>query len=409
MTMGSSLLAGSAPLGADPAPHSSQGDNDVILYDLLIKGGRVIDPSQQIDGKMDVAIHSGKIVRLETNILVGHARRVIRAEGDIVTPGLIDLHTHVFPFVGPYGIEADPHCLRKGVTTVIDAGTSGAFTFPAFRRYNIERDATRIRALLHVVSIGMVAGSTPNMGELEDLRYCVPQLAVQRAQENKDVIVGFKIRFSKQYTGPNDVEGMKRAREAADEAHLPLMIHIGGSYSPLKDFLSLMNKGDIVTHSFNSHPHGLLDDAGKIREEVLDARRRGVLFDVGHGAGSFSWQVAQKCIEQGFLPDTISTDLYTANVNGPVYDMPTTMSKFLLLGLSLPEVVRRTTENAARVFNFGAEIGTLKPGAEGDVSILRLQEGNFTFTDSDGKTRTGTHKLEPVVTVRGGKLFYPTA
>jgi len=358
---------------------------------------------------MDVAIHSGKIVRLETNILVGHARRVIRAEGDIVTPGLIDLHTHVFPFVGPYGIEADPHCLRKGVTTVIDAGTSGAFTFPAFRRYNIERDATRIRALLHVVSIGMVAGSTPNMGELEDLRYCVPQLAVQRAQENKDVIVGFKIRFSKQYTGPNDVEGMKRAREAADEAHLPLMIHIGGSYSPLKDFLSLMNKGDIVTHSFNSHPHGLLDDAGKIREEVLDARRRGVLFDVGHGAGSFSWQVAQKCIEQGFLPDTISTDLYTANVNGPVYDMPTTMSKFLLLGLSLPEVVRRTTENAARVFNFGAEIGTLKPGAEGDVSILRLQEGNFTFTDSDGKTRTGTHKLEPVVTVRGGKLFYPTA
>lgn len=409
MTVGSSLLAGSAPLGADPAPYSSQRNNGVILYDLLIKGGRVIDPSQQIDGTRDVAIHSGKIARLETNIPVGHARRVIRAEGHIVTPGLIDLHTHVFPFVGPYGIEADPHCLRKGVTTVIDAGTSGAFTFPAFRRYNIERDATRIRALLHVVSIGMVAGSTPNMGELEDLRYCVPQLAVQRAQENKDVIVGFKIRFSRQYTGPNDVEGMKRAREAADEAHLPLMIHIGGSYSPLKDFLSLMKKGDIVTHSFNSHPDGLLDDAGKIREEVLDARRRGVLFDVGHGAGSFSWQVAQKCIEQGFLPDTISTDLYTANVNGPVYDMPTTMSKFLLLGLSLPEVVRRTTENAARVFNFGAEIGTLKPGAEGDVSILRLQEGNFTFTDSDGKSRAGTHKLEPVVTVRGGKLFYPTA
>jgi dihydroorotase len=289
---------------------------------------------------------------------------------------------------------------------VIDAGTSGALTFAAFRRYDIERASTRIRALLHVVSIGMVAGSTPNMGELEDLRYCVPEFAVRTANENKDIIVGFKIRFSKQYTGQNDYEGMKRARAAADEAGLPLMIHIGGSYSPLPKLLALMKKGDVVTHSFNSHPNGILE-GGKLLPEVIEARRRGVLFDVGHGSGSFSFDVMEKCLGQNFLPDTISSDLYSANINGPVYDLVTTLSKFLLLGMSLRDVIARATANSARVFNFGAEIGTLKPGAEADISVLELRKGNFSFTDSDGKTRQGRQKLEPVVTVRGGKLFYP--
>ena len=297
--------------------------------------------------------------------------------------------------------------MRRGVTSVIDAGTSGAFTFPAFRRYNIERAATRIRALLHVVSIGMVTGSTPGMGELEDLRYCVPKLAVDAARENRGVIVGFKIRFSRQYTGANDYEGMKRAREAADEAGLPIMIHIGGSYSPLGKLLALLKKGDVVTHTFNSHPHGILDATGKLLPEVVEARRRGVLFDVGHGAGSFSFGVYEKCQAQGFRPDTISSDLYSANIHGPVYDLVTTLSKFLLLGMSLRDVVERATVNSARVFGFGVEIGTLKPGAEADVAVLDLREGEFAFTDSDGKTRAGRQKLAPVVTVRAGKVFEP--
>jgi len=393
------------PLVAASAARGSPEVGESKPYDLLIKGGKVIDPSQGLEGEYDVAVRAGKIASVAPGMPEAQAGHVIRAQGKIVTPGLIDLHVHLFPYVGPYGIEPDPYCVRRGVTSVIDAGTSGAFTFPAFRRFIIERAATRIRALLHVVSIGMVAGSTPNMGELEDLRYCDPKLAAEAASKNRDLIVGFKIRFSKQYTGPNDLEGMRRAREAADEAGLPIMIHIGGSYSPLKELLALMKKGDVVTHSFNSHPNGLLDSGGKIVPEVLEARERGVLFDVGHGAGSFSFEVMEKCLNQGFLPDTISSDLYSANINGPVYDLVTTLSEFLLLGMNLHDVIARATVNSSRVFDFGASIGTLKPGSEADVSVLELKEGQFTFTDSDGKSRTGGSKLEAMTTVRGGKVF----
>jgi dihydroorotase len=410
--MGVSFTLGGAPRKSGSKPMKSSGKEGPATgkrYDLLIRGGRVVDPLQDLDAVRDVAIAGGKIAQVESNIPPTQAREVINADGKIVTPGLIDIHTHVFPYVGPYGIEPDPYCVRRGVTTVVDAGTSGCFAFPAFRRFIIERAATRIRPLLHVVSIGMIAGGTPNMGELEDLRYCVPKLAVVAANKNRDLVVGFKIRFSKGYTGPNDYEGMKRARETADEAHLPLMIHIGGSYTPLPKLLALMKKGDVVTHSFNGHSNGIVDSSGKLLPEVLEARRRGVLFDVGHGAGSFSFDVMEECLKQEFLPDTISSDLYSANIHGPVFDLVTTLSKFLLLGLSLRQVVERATVNSARVFDFGAQIGTLRPGAEADVSVFELREGNFVFVDSGRKTRTGRQKIEPVVTIRRGKAYYPEA
>jgi dihydroorotase len=294
----------------------------------------------------------------------------------------------------------------RGVTTVIDAGTSGAYSFPAFRKYTIAHAATRVRALLNVVCLGMIAG---NIGELWDLRYCDPKLAAQVADENRDLIVGFKIRFSAKYTGPNDFEALRRARTAADAARLPLMIHIGEPYTPVGQLVALLKPGDLVTHSFSGHANGIIDAVGKILPEVREARHRGVLFDVGHGQGSFSFDVMEKCMTDGFLPDTISSDLYTANINGPVYDLATTLSKYLLLGMSLRETIARCTVKAAPVFNFGAELGTLKPGAEADVSVLDLREGEFAFTDSEGKTRTGRQKLFPIVTARAGKLFYPAA
>ncbi len=406
---GSSLLLGASPLAASaraaqPHPGPSKADDQPI--DLLIKGGKVVDPSQDLEDLRDVAIRDGKIARVEGDIPAAQARQVVDASGKIVTPGLIDLHTHVVPYVGPYGIEPDPYCLRRGVTTAVDAGTSGAFTFPAFRKFIIAQAATRVRALLHVVSIGMVAG---DVGELHDLRYCDPHLAAKVAGENRDLIVGFKIRFSEAYTGPNDLEGLKRARVAADQAQLPLMMHIGRSFTPLAQLLPLLKKGDVVTHSFNSLAHGVIDSAGNITPEVHDARQRGVLFDVGHGSGSFSFEVMEKCLHQGFLPDTISSDLYITNIHGPVYDLPTTLSKFLLLGMSLRQTIACCTVNAARTFNFGAEIGTLKPGADADVSVLDPAAGDFTFTDSRRQTRQGRQKLLPVVTVRAGKLYYPDA
>jgi len=405
---GSSLFLSASPLGPAARGGLARPTQDAAhkSFDVVIKGGRVLDPSQNIDGLLDVGISSGKVARLAPDIPAVEATDVVNASGKIVTPGLIDLHTHVFPDVGPYGIVADPYCVMRGVTTVIDAGTSGAYSFPAFRKYIIPQAATRIRALLNVVSIGMIAG---NIGELWDLRYCDPKLAAQVAGENRDLIVGFKIRFSEKYTGPNDMEGMRRARAAADEAHLPLMIHIGAAYTPLGQLLALLKQGDLVTHTFNGHVNGIIDASGKVIPEVREARQRGVLFDVGHGQGSFSFDVMEKCMQDGFLPDTISTDLYSYSVNGPVYDFATTLSKYLLLGLNLRETIARCTANAAPVFNFGAEIGTLKVGTEADAAVFDLREGEFGFIDSEGKTRIGRQKLFPVVTVRAGKLFYPAA
>jgi dihydroorotase len=408
---GTAVLAASQPLASGAAPllqAQPSGGEGEKPYDLVIQHGKVIDPSQNIEKLQDVAIRDGKIARLDAEIPASQARQVVDARGKIVCPGLIDLHTHVFPYVGPYGIEPDPYCVRRGVTTVVDAGTSGALTFPAFRNFVIERASTRIRSLLHIVAIGLVAGGTRNMGELEDLRYCEPKMAAKVAIENRDLIVGFKVRCSEDYTGPNDLEGVKRTRAASDEAGVPFMVHIGSSYTPLPQFLAQMKRGDVMTHSFNGHPHGLLDPSGNLLPEVVDARARGVLFDVGHGSGSFSFAVMEQCLKLHFLPDTISTDLYSSNIHGPVFDLPTTLSKFMALGLSLNEVIARATVNAAAVFNFGEKLGTLAPGTVADVSVLDLQDSEITFTDSEHKTRTGRQKLVPVVTVRNGGLFYPT-
>jgi dihydroorotase len=406
--MGSPLVLSALPLRMEAGITAVQ-DSNTAIYDLLIKNGKVIDPSQNLEEERDVAIRGGKIALVERDIPANRGRQVFDAAGKIVTPGLIDLHVHVLPYVGETGTEADPCCVTRGVTTVVDAGTAGAFTLPALRKFAVEKSDTRIRALVHVVAIGMVVAVTPGMEELGDLRYCDAKRAAKAALENKDLVLGFKVRIDRKFTipGTNDIEGMKRARMASDEASLPITTHIGGSYTPLQDFLLLMKDRDIVTHIYNPRPNSVLDESGKLLTEVVEARKRGVLFDVGHGRTNFSYRIAEKCLGQGLIPDTISSDVSNGSVRGPVYDLVTTMAKMMTLGLNLREVIERTTINAARAMNFGVEIGTLKPGAEADVAIFELRSGEFGLVDSEGQTRVARQKLVPVATVRNGKVFYP--
>jgi dihydroorotase len=407
--MTSPLVLSAVPLCAGASSLTIQEPTSAP-YDLLIKGGKVVDPSQNLEQERDVAISGGKIVRLERNIPANQARQVLDAVGKIVTPGLIDVHAHVLPYVGETGTEPDGCCVTRGVTTVVDAGTSGAFTLPALRKFIVEKSETRVRALLHIVAIGMIVAITPGMEELGDLRFCDPKRAARAALENKDLVLGFKVRIDRKFTvpGSNDLEAVRRARMAGDEASLPVTIHIGGSYTPLKDFFALFKEGDIVTHIYNPRPNSILDEGGKLLPEVLEARKRGVRFDLGHGRTNFSYRIAEKCLGQGLVPDTISSDVSNGSVRGPVFDLLTTMSKMMLLGMNLREVIERTTINAARALNFGLEIGTLKPGAEADVAILELRSGEFSLVDSDGQTRIAQQKLAPAATVRGGKVFHPS-
>jgi dihydroorotase len=375
-------------------------------YDLLVRGGRVIDPSQGISDERDVAISGSKLARVAKNIPETDAKQILDARGKIVAPGLIDLHVHVYDGVVPYGIPPDPNCIAKGVTTVVDAGSSGAHTFPGFRRSIINLSSTRVYALLNISVIGQACHSGTNQwGELLELRYANPSLAIRTIEKNRDVIMGIKVRLGRNLSGENDIPALKIAREAADAVRLPIMVHIGGTTSPLPDILGMLNSGDIVTHCYRAGDGGTLDDNGRVLPAVLKARERGVHFDVGHGVGSFSFDVAEKAMKQDLYPGTISSDLHQLNYSGPVFDLATTLSKFMILGMSLEQVIERASTNAAHTLDFPRGFGTLREGAEADVAVFELREGKFDFIDSEHQTRTGRLKLCPVATVKSGRIY----
>jgi len=383
----------------------AQGANQVIPdLDLLIKSGTVIDPSQNLHAPLDVAVKGGRILQLAADIPTDRALRVVSAEGRIVTPGLIDVHVHVFEGVGPTGLNADQYCLGRGVTTAIDAGSTGHFDIAGFREYVIKPSATQIYALVDIGARGTLMGL---VGNYADLDWVNPELTARAAEANKPDVVGIKVRLSKEITGAssNDLEILKRALKAAEISHLPLMVHIGDSYSPLPQILRHLRKDDVLTHCYTGRPHGPLDSNGKIIPEMLECRERGVFFDVGDGGPHLSLDVAEKCLQENFLPDTISTDLGGLSYNGPVFDLVTELSKFLLLGMTVDQVIERVTVGPTREFNFGVELGTLRPGTVADITVLEVREGSFTFTDSTGKKRTGRQKLQATATIRGGKLY----
>jgi dihydroorotase len=372
------------------------------MYDLVIRNGVVMDPAQGLSGRRDLAIQAGRIVSVASEIAPDAAWDSLEASGHLVTPGLIDIHVHVYPGVSHYGVSPDPTCLARGVTTVCDAGSAGADTFDGLRRYVIDVSETRVLAFLNIAAIGMVS---PLDNELEDLRHASPERAIGVVERHRDVIQGIKARLSRPNVGQNGLEPLRLARRAAEAVGLPIMVHVGDTPSPLGDILAELRPGDLVTHCFHGRAHGILDDHGAVRPEVTEATRRGIIFDVGHGVGSFSFAVARSALAQGLTPATISSDLHHYNVNGPVFDLATTMSKFLLLGMPMHDVLAKATSVPAGLLGLADRLGSLREGFLADIAIFRLAEGEFEFEDSMKQRVIGRQKLEPVAVIRRGRIY----
>jgi dihydroorotase len=362
-------------------------------YDLIIRGGRVIDPSIGLDAVRDVAISGSRIAAVEAGI-ASEATETIDARGKIVTPGLIDIHTHA-------GRSADgpPMCLQDGVTGWVDAGTGGADNMDTVAA--IARGAPQIgRCLVNIARSGVIAPG----GELHDLNAANVALAQAAIARNRDVVIGVKARLSDNVAGANDLEALRRAQEAAAPFNLPVMIHIGQNHTPLRAILALLKRGDIVTHIYAPGMNGILDDKGILLPEVMAARRRGIVFDFGNGVSDhFDWDTVEKATRQGLWPDTFSTDWNTKSKSSGVVDLPNVMSKFFMFGMPLNQIIAGATVNAARCFPAFDDRGTLNVGAPADVAIMELREGTFEFLDNYKGTRTGRQRLFPFETVLNGQ------
>jgi dihydroorotase len=362
-------------------------------YDLIIRGGRVIDPSMRLDAVRDLAITGGRIAAVEANI-TADATETIDARGKIVTPGLIDIHTHA-----GRSKEGPPLCLQDGVTGWVDAGTGGADNIDAVAA--IARGGPQIgRCLVNIARTGVIAPG----GELHDINMANVAMAQAAIARNRDVVVGVKARLSDNVTGANDLEALRRAQQVATSFKLPVMIHVGQNYSPLRSILALLKRGDIITHIYAPGKNGILDEKGILSPEVMAAHRRGIIFDFGNGVSDhFDWDTVEKATRQGLWPDTFSTDWNTTSKTSGVVDLPNVMSKFIMYGMPLKEIIAAATVNAARCFPAFDDRGTLNVGAPADVAIMELREGTFEFLDNYNGTRTGRQKLFPFETVLNGK------
>jgi dihydroorotase len=368
-------------------------------YDLLLKGGRVIDPKNKIDAVMDVAVAGGRVARVAANIPPSQARRTADVSGLYVTPGLIDIHVHVFPRAGMPGLERDSSVqpdafsFRSGVTTMVDAGTTGVKTFPAFRAQVIDKAQTRVLALLNIVAAGMGTGQEDDPAQLD------ADAAAAMAAANKGVIVGFK---SAHYAGPG-WESVEKAVAAGKRVDMPVMVDFG-YLNKIRNLPTLLldklRPGDIYTHCYSGHREELLD-SGKVNPAIEAARKRGIIFDVGHGAGSFYWYVAEPAFRQGFVPDSISTDLHSGSMNAGMKDMLNVMAKILNLGSPLDQVIAMSTWNPAREIK-RTDLGHLDIGAEADIAVLRVDKGKFGFIDSAGAGNTGERNIVCELTLRKG-------
>lgn len=394
---GAALVPGLATGPAAPFvwTHASPRDE----YDVLVSGGHVIDPASGLDGPADIGILSGRIARVASRIPPEEARRVIDATGRLVTPGLVDSHVHVYDGVAQVGVSADVVGLPRGVTTLIDGGSAGATTFPGFRDYVVRQSRTRVLALLNIAAPGM---TVPN--ELSDLLWVDPDLVVRTIEEHRDVIVGIKVRMLAGIPGGGDVEVMERTRVAADGADVPIVVHIGGQTSPLSAIMDFLRPGDVVTHALRRQG-SILGSDGLVDPAVREAVQRGVFLDVGHGRGNLDFDVAERVLAQGVLPTTISSDVHRGNVAGPVFGLPTTLSKFMAMGMSVPGVIEAATAAPARIFGLDEGRGTLAVGAVADLTVFDMVEGTVEFVDSGGKRRSASRRLVPHAVLLAGREY----
>lgn len=374
--------------------------------DVVLTGGTVIDPVQDLDDVVEVGIRGERVAAIGLDLPRSRRTQVLDCRGHYVVPGLIDLHVHTYPGMTPLGLDPDDLMHDGGVTTLVDAGSAGADTWAGLRDSVITPASARVLAYVHLCSTGLAAF---HRGELLSPHLSDPEGASRIIAENPTLAVGVKIRAGAHMIGDGE-QGWRHFRQAvraARDADSSLMVHIGDTPMPLTDLVAELEPGDVVTHCYKggSFHHRVLDEAERVYPALLRAAEDGIAFDVGHGGGSFSWDVAQRAIDQGLSPSTISTDLHTDSVVGPVFDMPTTMTKLHLLGLSLSEVVERATIRPARLIGRDAEIGHLCPGACADVTVLRWREEPIELRDSYGNTRPADRCLEATGVIRAGRVW----
>jgi dihydroorotase len=376
----------------------------VAIHDLVLRGGRVIDPSQGIDRIADVAFSGGRVAMVGDK-LEGKQQRDVG--GQIVTPGLIDLHTHVYWGGTSLGVAPDAFARQSAVTTLVDTGSAGAGNFAGFREHVIKQSKARILAYLNISFAGIYAFSKKvSVGESGDHRLLSPGEAVAVADKNRDMIVGIKVRVGKNASGEQGIVPVLIARQAADRLGMPMMVHIDEPPPTLEEVLAVMRPGDVLTHCFRPFPNTPARSDGKVEQFVMKARDRGIIFDVGHGMGSFAFQTARVMLGNKFMPDCISSDVHALCIEGPAFDLLTTMSKFLCLDADLNEVVRCATENPAKALQ-RPDLGTFRQGSAGDASVISLENGSFDYVDVTGEHLTGNMRLSSRGIVIGGDWLDP--
>jgi dihydroorotase len=389
-TLGAAVAAGAVP--------QASGQRRQRPYDIVIKNGEVRDPSRNLKARADVAIQDGKIAEVASEIPAERGRDIIDAKGLYVTPGLVDLHTHIVYGVRS-GIEADPIAARSGTSTWIDAGTFAYDQIEGFRRFIVERNQCRVFGFVYLYP-------TSRNPDIDPLKYVsgLMDATGRAAAANRDIVLGVKFQVGRNMNGRWSLDFLKVARRLCDEYDLRLLTHISVAPPETEEVMALMKPGDVVTHCFNEHTLGIVDrTSGKLKPSVKEARVRGVLFDVGHGSGSFNFESARHALDQGFLPDSISSDIYSANVNGPVFDLPTTMSKLLYAGMTFDDVLKCSTVNPSKVVTPLPLLGTLQVGAPGDVALLSVDDGAFELIDAQRNKVTAKQRIVSHMTICKGK------